>query len=156
MAKDRIIHYEWRNKPQEVVIDGRQFKFKSLIEYRWAQYLQCLFDLGAILSWDYEPKQFLFKERFRHKRVYTPDFFVTEQAPYGKIIECYHETKTSLRQTDIRRFRYMAADYPDVRMVLLLPYCDKSSKQTILRANAMKYVERITYCNPLFKKFGIR
>ncbi|KKL48519.1 hypothetical protein LCGC14_2324740, partial [marine sediment metagenome] len=31
-----VIHYEWRNEPQHVFIDGREFKFKSKIEYKWA------------------------------------------------------------------------------------------------------------------------
>lgn len=153
--KDRIIHYDWHNKPQNVVIDGREFKFKSQIEYRWAQYLQVLKDIGAIIDFEYEPKQFEFKERFRHKRVYTLDFSVTEEERY-KIVTVYHEVKTSLRQTDIRRFRYMNMDYPDIRMVLILPYCAKSTNQGRLRGNALRYVERIVYCNGLFKKWSIK
>ena len=154
--EDRTLHVEWRNKPEECVVGGRTFKFKSQIEKRWGIYLQCLLDLGAILEWDYEPEQFEFKERFRHRRVYTLDFRVKEQGSYGKILTAYHEVKTSLRQTDIRRFRYMNADYPDVVMVLILPYCSRNSNQARLRGDALRYVERIVYANPLFNKFSIR
>lgn len=152
---NRTIHYEWRNKPQQVMLGGREFKFKSLIEYKWAQYLQHLLDLGTILEWDYEPRTFEFGERYRRRRQYTPDFRVKEQGSYGKSLTAYHEVKTSLRQTDIRRFRLMAADYPEITMVLVLPYCSRNSNQSRLRGDALRYVERIVYANPLFKKFSI-
>lgn len=153
--KDRVVRYEWRNKPERCIIGGKDYTYKSQIERKWATYLQYLKELGAIIEWLYEPKTFHHKERFRNKRIYTPDFSVTEEERH-KITTVYHETKTSLRQTDIRRFRYMSMDYPDVRMVLVLPYCARSSNQARLRGNALKYCERIVYCQPLFKKFGIK
>ncbi|HUX54505.1 MAG TPA: hypothetical protein VMV56_08840 [Williamwhitmania sp.] len=150
-----VIHYEWRNKPQHVFIDGREFKFKSLIEYRWAQYLQRLLELEAIDFWDYETTTFEFTERHRTKRQYTPDFEVRETLEFGLKQKVFHEVKTSLRQTDIRRFKLMAADFPLVTMVLVLPSC-RTGRQSILRGNALKYVARIVYCNPIFNKMGIR
>ncbi len=153
-----VIHYEWRNIPQHVFIDGREFKFKSKIEYKWAQYLQKLLELEAIDFWDYETTTYEFAERYRTKRQYTPDFEVHETIGLGsgKIRHiCFHEVKTALRQTDIRRFKLMAADFPKVTMVLILPTC-RTGRQSILRGNALKYVERVVYCNPLFNKFGIR
>lgn len=153
--QDRIIHYEWHNKPETCIIGGKKYTYKSQIERKWAEYLQKLKDLGAIIDWFYEPKTFEFTERFRHKRIYTLDFSVTEEERH-KITTVYHEVKTSLRQTDIRRFRYMAMDYPDVRMVLVLPYCAKNTNQARLRGNALRYCERIVYCNALFNKFSIR
>lgn len=149
-----VIHYEWRNEPQHVTIDGREFKFKSKIEYKWAQYLQRLLELGAIDFWDYETTTFEFTERHRVKRQYTPDFEVRE-TNYGKILKVFHEVKTSLRQTDIRRFKLMATDFPKIAMVLVLPCC-RTGRQSILRGNALKYVERVVYANPLFKKWSIR
>jgi len=150
-----VIHYEWRNKTQDVMIDGRHFKFKSKIEYRYAQYLQKLLELRAIDYWDYESRTFEFAERYRKRRIYTPDFEVRE-THYGNKEISWHEVKTSLRQTDIRRFRLMAADYPKIDMVLVLPYCAHSPKQSRLRGNAQKYVRRIFYCDPYFRKFGIK
>lgn len=153
---DRTIHYNWHNKPERCIIGGKDYQYKSQIERKWATYLQILKDLGAIIDWEYEPTQFEFNERYRHRRVYTLDFRVKEQGGYGKILTAYHEVKTSLRQTDIRRFKYMNADYPDVRMVLILPYCSRNSNQARLRGLALKYCERILYANPLFNKFSIR
>ncbi|KKM06640.1 hypothetical protein LCGC14_1741980 [marine sediment metagenome] len=78
-----VIHYEWRNIPQHVFIDGREFKFKSKIEYKWAQYLQKLLELEAIDFWDYETTTYEFAERYRTKRQYTPDFEVHETIGLG-------------------------------------------------------------------------
>lgn len=149
------VNYEWRNKPEVATIGGKTYKFKSQIERKYALYLQMLKDVGAIDDWEYEPKQFIFKERYRKKSVYTPDFLVKE-THYGHHEESYHEVKTSVRQTDVRRFRLMAADYPKVRMVLVLPSGTKKVKEIINRDNAKKYVERIMYCDPEFRKFGIK
>lgn len=153
-VKRNVIHYEWRNEPQHVFIDGREFHFKSKIEFKWALYLQGLLELGAIDFWDYETKTFEFDERYRIRRQYTPDFEVRE-TNHGKKLKIFHEVKTSLRQTDIRRFKLMAADFPKEIMVLVLPSCRKG-RQSILRGNALKYVQRVVYCNPLFRKMGIK
>lgn len=152
--KTTVIRYEWHNQPQNVIINGRQFEFKSKIEYKWAQYLQMLLELGAIEFWDYEPKRFEFKERYRRRRVYTPDFVVREKFQ-GLMQTVYHEVKTALRQTDVMRFKLMHYDFPMVNMVLVLPCC-RTGRQAILRGNALKYVERVVYCNPLFNQFGIK
>ena len=156
--KRRVVHYEWRNEPQHAIIDGCEFHFKSKIEYKWAMYLQRLLELEAIDFWGYETKTFEFAERYRMKRQYTPDFEVHETVGMGpgKLKQtCFHEVKTALRQPDIRRFKLMAADYPMVTMVLVLPSC-RTGRQSILRGNALKYIERVVYCNPLFNKLGIR
>lgn len=148
MAKRRIIHYEWRNQPQEAF----GYKFKSKVEYRWAKYLEALLKLGVIQSWKYEPKTFTFGERWRVRKQYTPDFFIEEDGE-----EFYQEVKTSMRQTDVTRFRCLAADFPDVKIVLVIfgPEHTRKANQNRLRSNARKYVERIVFANPLLKKFGI-
>lgn len=150
-----IIHIDWHNKPETCTIGGKTCNFKSQIERKWANYLQILKDLGAIEDWEYEPKTFQFKERCRIKRQYTPDFSVIDM-----LEDCrqtvYHEVKTALRQTDIRRFKLMAADFPNEIMVLILPYCSRKSNQSRLRGNALKYIARIVYAGPLFNKFSIK
>lgn len=153
--QDRVIHYEWRNRPEECMIDGRQFKFKSQIERKWALYLQILLELGAIDFWDYETTTFEFNERYRIKRQYTPDFEIRETIDHGLKQKVFHEVKTALRQTDIRRFKLMAADFPMETMVLILPSC-RTGRQSILRGNALKYVKRVVFANPIFNKMGIR
>ena len=142
----------WHNKPQHVWINGREFKFKSKVEYRWGLYLQLLKDLGAITAWDYEPKKFIFSERWRKRRTYVPDFFIKEDGE-----EFYQEVKTSMRQTDVTRFRCLRADFPEVKIVLVIfgPEHTRKANQNRLRSNARKYVERIVFANQLLRKFGI-
>lgn len=152
----RTVHFEWRNEPQHVFIDGREFNFKSKAEYRWAQYLQLLKNIKAIEEWSYEPTTFEGRMRYRKIRVYTPDFLVMEDGE-----DIYHEVKTALRQKDITRFKYLKADYPDVKIVLVLMSKPKglsasSRKQVILIANAEKYVERTVFAKAIFHKFGIK
>lgn len=140
--------FEWRNKPQEAF----GYKFKSKVEYRWACYLESLLKLGAIQSWKYEPKTFEFGERWRVRKQYTPDFLVEKDG-----IEVYHEVKTSMRQTDVTRFRCLHIDYPEVKIVLVVfgPEHTRKVNQNRLRSNARKYVHRIIFANPLLKQFGI-
>lgn len=153
MERSNVIHYEWRNEPQHVWIDGREFRFKSKAEYRWAQYLQLLKDLKAISKWEYEPTTFEGTIRYRKQRIYTPDFMVIDTGE-----EIYHEVKTALRQKDITRFKYLKADFPDEKIVLVIfgPEHTHNANQNRLRSNARKYVERIVFANPLCKKFGIK
>jgi len=155
IVKERTIHYEWRNKPEPCTIGGQDCSFKSQIERKWALYLQMLLELQAIDFWGYETTTFEFTERYRLKRQYTPDFEVHETIEHGIKQKVWHEIKTSLRQTDIRRFKLMAADFPNETMVLVLPCCRKGN-QSILRAKALKYVARVVYANPIFKKMGIK
>ena len=155
LSEANVIHYEWRNQPERCIIGGKDCSFKSQIERKWALYLQMLLDLGAIDFWDYETTTFEFEERHRIKRQYTPDFEVRETIEHGLKQTVFHEVKTSLRQTDIRRFRLMAADFPNETMVLILPSCRKGH-QSILRGKALKYVARVVYANPIFKKMGIK
>lgn len=143
------LHYEWRNEPQEAF----GYKFKSKVEYKWAQYLEALLAIGAITSWDYEPMVFEFGERWRVRKQYTPDFLIKED---GQLV--YHEVKTSLRQTDVTRFRCLHTDFPEVKIVLVIfgPEHTRKANQNRLRSNARKYVERIVFARPLCKKFGIK
>ena len=144
-----VIHYEWRNQPQEAF----GYRFKSKVECRWAQYLEKLKELGAIDSWLYEHFTFEFGERWRVRKQYTPDFLIVENG-----IEVYHEVKTSMRQTDVTRFRCLRADFPEVRIVLVIfgPEHTRKANQNRLRSNARKYVERIVFARPLCKKMGIK
>lgn len=151
-----IIHWEMRNKP----VEAFGYRFKSQVEYKWAQYLDQLLKLGAINSWLYEPTVFEFGERWRVRKQYTPDFFITEieDGEPGEVTEVYHEVKTSMRQTDVTRFRCLRADFPEVRIILVIfgPEHTRNANQNRLRSNARKYVERIVFARPLIQKFGIK
>lgn len=142
------IQYDWHNQPT----DGFGYHFKSKIEFRWATYLDLLKKSDEIISWEYEPQRFDFRERYRRKGVYTPDFRVVEDT-----IVKWHEVKTGLRQKDVYRFRQMRCDYPGEYLVLVKPSCPsrRSVNQLRLLDNCRKYVHEIIYCGPIFRKLGI-
>lgn len=153
---DRHIEYEWRNQPQSVRIGEKNCKFKSKQEMKWALYLQFLKENGAIIKWEYEPRRFEFKERWKRKHVYTPDFRVEELVDRKIVQVVWHEVKTSLRQRDVLRFKLMAADYPNEIMVLVLNSGTRKQRQMEIIDNARRYIARIVYAAPIFRKFNIR
>lgn len=154
--QDRTIHFDWRNQPQHVILGGKECRFKSKQEYKWAQYLELLKQNGVVTDWEYEPRRFEFKERWRHRHVYTPDFRVEELVGKELIQVVWHEVKVALRQRDILRFKLMSLDYPDEIMVLILNAGSNKLRQIILKENAMKYINRIVYAQPIFRKLGIK
>lgn len=150
-----MVHFEWRNQPVTITIDGKTCHFKSIQEYTYARWLDIQKYCGEIDDWFYESRLFEFVERHRKRTQYTPDFEVVKKDNLGGKIREWHEVKMSLRQPDIRRFKYMAADYPDETMVLVLNYHSKSTKQRRLLGNAEKYVKEVIYAGPIFNKLGI-
>lgn len=149
------MYQDWHNKPQHVIMAGKEYRFKSLQEYKWAQYLEMMRQIGAIDTWEYEPRRFEFKERHRTRNVYTPDFRVVE-SNYGITEICWHEVKVALTQKAVYKFKMMAADFPEETMVLVLNCGTKKARQVILKDNARKYINRILYAAPLFRQYGIK
>lgn len=144
----RTVHFDWHNQRPEAF----GYKFKSKQEFRWAKYLDLLTNSNDPLHfWEYEPRTFEMKERYRKRRIYTPDFLCRYKHSHE-----WHEVKTSLRQKDVTRFKWFKADYPDERIVLVLNSCPKKSvKQLILLDNARKYVDDVIFAGPILRKLGI-
>lgn len=148
------VHFNYHNQRPEAY----GCKFKSKQERKWADYLEILKKLGAIESWEYEPKTFDCRFSYRKQRIYTPDFKVVEPPEKEDISEIvWHEVKTSLRQKDVTRFKFFKAAHPKEIIVLVLNSEPKRSvKQAILLDKAQKYVDRVIYAGPIFRKYGIK
>lgn len=147
---------DWHNKPEEKY----GCHFKSQAERRWADYLEILKKLDAIVKWEYEPETFECGSKYRKERIYTPDFRITEKMG-SHIYQVYHEVKVALQQKDISRFKWLKSSHSEITIVLVLPYSPagktaSSRRQLELISNARKYIERIVYANSLFKQFGIK
>ncbi len=138
-----------RARGEELEIGGRRFYCRSQVEVRFARILEQLKEAGAIVTWDYEPKDFWFEDIRRGTCSYRPDFRVV-WADEGEI---WYETKSAggLRQKDVTKYRRMAKRYPQIRLVLLLSRplsqgCSRAAvRQRILLDNARKYLDHITY-----------
>ena len=95
--------------------DGEKIYLRSGWERNWAAYLDWLVELGEILAWEYEPKEFEFVEIKRGTRFYKPDFRVVNSN--GEVE--YHEVKgrwTAKAKTQVRRFRKY---YPEEKLVII-------------------------------------
>lgn len=152
----RTVHFDWHNQRPEAF----GYTFKSKQEYRWAQYLTLLVqsDSDNLIFWEYEPKTFELKERYRKRGQYTPDFLCRYR--HGTQLNEWHEVKTALRQKDITRFKWFIADYPEERIILVLNSCPQgktkgSRRQLILLDSARKYVDDVIFAGPILRKLGI-
>lgn len=150
--KKRIVHFEWRNQRPIATFGGKTIQFKSKQEYKWAQYLEMLLNIGAIDSWEYEPKTFSCGFSYRKQRIYTPDFKIVEE---GEVV--WHEVKTSLRQKDVTRFKFFKAAHPKEIIALILNSEPRRSvKKAELLSKAQKYVDRVLYAGPILRKYKIK
>ncbi len=139
---------KYGNEPRHVTIDGREFHFKSLLEYRYAQYLELLRTQGHLLHWEYEYHQFMFEDEIKGAKVYTPDFLVTLK---DSKLE-YHECKGLLTGSDVTKFKRMAKYYPKVDITLVFMKSDRRQANRI--RTAMKYVRDVKYIGSTLKKLA--
>jgi len=155
--QQRLIRVAY-GQPTDLYFDGVLFHFKSKAEARWARYLEKLVEMGAIISWEYEPYRFIEKQmRLRKIRTYLPDFRVVEDVD-GLAVKVWHEVKEgNLQQKNITNFRWMRKDYPEETIVLVCD-CSRSpqSQQGKLISRAREHVHRIIYADPLLKKWSIK
>lgn len=150
--KNRRLVMDWHNEPQDVMIDGRHYHFRSKLEYRWAQYLQLLLKSREIKGWRYEPFAYTFPGETKGVVQYTPDFVVYENdGP-----ETIHETKGWLIGKDNTKFKRMQKHYPDIKIWLVMAKKDSAKKRVNRYRTVQKYVERIVYADKIFRQAGIK
>lgn len=92
-------------------VDGKEFYFKSTWEYRYALHLDYLKKIGYVLSWEYEPKTFLFEKIKSGTRTYKPDFLVN----FASGLRSWVEVKGFMdarSKTQISRFKRFFPDEP--------------------------------------------
>jgi len=146
---DRRIVKVFNNRRVTATIGGQTCNYRSVLEYRWALYLQFLVDSGELDSWEYETDTFYFPGETTAPVRYLPDFKIVE--PGGVIVyqECkgWHDgpTNTKLRRT--------ARHYPDVVMELVLQRIPKKGVKGVNRRRvADKYTRRIIDASDIFKQ----
>lgn len=114
MAKSTI-DYKYGNVPVEALIDGQRVKFKSKLEYRWAQHLDFLKRAGEIKDWFYEFHTFREFPDDQKIKEYTPDFLVRLN---DNTFE-YHETKGMLSGYDIKKYKLVLMERPCVKLIVI-------------------------------------
>lgn len=137
-----------------VTIGEKTCHFRSLLEYRYAVYLELLKEQGHIEEWEYEPKHMSIEfehGRLGNKRTYLPDFTVLyPDAPIdvaGNEIWEIHETKGRFQPLDYKKLLKYSEMHgnPIVLIFASLTNC-KSARAQYNRAKRLeKHIKRVIY-----------
>ena len=158
---DKRLVMDWNNERQTVVMDGVLYKFKSKLEYRYAQLLTLEMNaekavgqwdgmpIHKVERWEYETVKLEFPDETAGAKVWTPDFVVSYDS--GKTE--FHETKGWLTGVDCTKFRRAVKYYPDITIVLVMMQADK--KRVNRYRIADKYIERIRYIRAELRQAGM-
>lgn len=104
-------------------IGGKRSFYRSRWEANYARVLQHELEQGTILSWEHEPDRFQFTNHEIGCRSYLPDFKVLTSTGIA-----YHEVKGWLDERSKSIFRLMAAEYPEVQIVVINATWFKANK----------------------------
>ena len=96
-------------------IGGAKKYYRSRWEANYARYLEFLLSIGAIKSWEHEPKTFWFEDIKRGTRSYLPDFKVTH---LNGDIE-WHEVKGWMDDKSKTKIKRFAKYYPNEVLVVI-------------------------------------
>jgi hypothetical protein len=132
------VKFKYGNQPVTVMIDGVKVKFKSRLEYRWAQYLEFLKEAGQIKDWYYEHHTFFFDNAYKLTQ-WTPDFLVRNNDNEFE----YYETKGMLSGFDIKKCRALFEQRPKVKLTMVFWTPPKISVQKITQLE--RYCHRIIW-----------
>lgn len=109
------VNYKYGNVPVNAIVGDKRVQFKSKLEYRWAQHLEFMKQLGEIKDWFYEFHTFRDFPKDQKVKEYTPDFLVRMN---DNTFE-YHETKGMLSGFDIKKFKLILMERPYVKLTII-------------------------------------
>jgi len=145
----------WHAIKIHAIVGGKECCFDSKFEYKVALLFEAWKALGVLDDWEHHSQTFEFKERCRTRKQYTPDFRIYENIN-GAVVSTWVEATAAITQLHVRRLKLMSKDFPDDKFMLVLPCGTKSMRKSIIIDSARKYIERILYANPEFKRLGIK
>ena len=139
------------NKAVTATVGGKKCYFRSVLEYRWALYLEFLKKGNEIQDWFYEDTLLNFQNRGYKcgPFMYKPDFRVVEKDGKWVFQECkgHHDGQTN------SKLQRTAKCYPGTVMELVLQSIPKRSvKGANRRFNASRYVRRIIDASEIFRQ----
>ncbi len=151
---NRRLVRDFKNQPVTETFPQGPIKFKSLLEARWARYMEdVLKPAGEILWWGYEVLEIDFENVTSGPPQYTPDFIAVTTSLEVVIYEC----KGWLEGSDVTKFKRTMEGWPHAKIVLVMAKKDYHKGRINRYAAARKYLAaEILYAEPLFKKFNIR
>jgi len=145
------IRRQFNNVSVHDQVGGKVYRFRSLLEYRWAKYLELLRISGHLLEWQYEPKTFYFQNVTRAPVQYKPDFRTVE--PDGSVI--WHETKGYFDGPTVSKLQRMHQHYPEETFDLILDGMPRKGKSAARILAAQKYTRRIYDGRAVLRQAGL-
>jgi hypothetical protein len=121
---------EYKNKLVTAVVDGKTIRFRSKLEYGWANFLECLKRGGEIKSWEYETHTFKFDNIGVEK--WLVDFVVRNNDDSFE----YYECKGYFERRDVDKLKCLFKERPEVQLVYVFGSKPK------LSAKKWEYLER--------------
>lgn len=134
---NRRIQREYRNVRVHAEIEGKEYHFRSKLEYRYAQHLEFCRLAGLIKDWEYETHTFRFEKA--GVKQFTPDFVVRNNDDTFE----YHETKGHIAKFDIDKLKAVWEEYPDSKITLI--FWRKPKLSTQKRTKLERYCARIIW-----------
>ena len=141
-----VLHIDYHNQPQDAMVGGKHYKFRSKLECNWAKYLQFLKESDEIADWRYEQTTFLFPDETRGAKQFLVDFDILNN---DWTLE-YHETKGWLQGKDVMKFKRVAKYRPEVKIMLIMS--GKAKKDANRLRQIGKYAERIIFAPEIFRQ----
>ncbi len=144
MSKDMMgfgekpLKMKYSNEPVDAMVNGRLCHFQSKLEYRWSQYLDFLLLSEEIKDFFYEFHTFYF-DGDKKPTEYTPDFLIRNKDNSFE----YHETKGALSAYDMKKFKRMFDERPNVKITLI--FWSKPKISVNKRRLLERYCHRIIY-----------
>lgn len=148
ISKMARISKDYKNYRCDAMVGGKAYHFESLLEYRWAQYLEFLVQAGHIVSWEYESPDCRFIMSPFGKG-YLLDFVTQDQKGQKEWYEC----KGYIERRDVTRFRQISKAYPKAKINLVIDRIPKRRAQNYW--SCKKYVYRIIEAHRIFKQVPI-
>ena len=90
-------------------VGGREYTFRSGLEYKWAVWCQLRKEQGIILDWWYEDEDTLLELEtayFKNRKLYLPDFTIQTQDGYE-----FEETKGWFPAKDYTKIKLASQQY---------------------------------------------
>ena len=126
-------------------VGGREYTFRSKLEYRWAVWCQLRKEQGIIIDWWYEDEETLLELEtayFKNRKLYLPDFTIQTQDGYE-----FEECKGWFPPKDYTKIKLAAQQYenPITLIFANLTNC-KSMRAQYSRAERLEpLIKRIIY-----------
>ncbi len=128
---------KYGNVPVHAEVGGKRYKFKSKLEYRWAQHLELLKMGNLIKDWFYEFHTFYFENAATPS--YTPDFLIRNNDNSFE----YHETKGMVEKRTIDAAQAIFDEWPREKITMV--FWERKKISTTKQTQLERYCTEIIW-----------